>query len=314
MNTIDIIYIVINIMLMNLKQMEVFRAVMSTGSVSSAAQLLHVTPPGVSRMMKHLQLQLGVPLFERLGNRLVPTADARKLYREIDRVYQGIEQVNQIAETLKTGHGGQLNVICSPSVALRVGPQAVAHMLRTYPGLVMRFETRPLYDIYQQLTSQQSDLAISLVPIEHPGLQQRLLTRVGLVVVLPIGHPLTALSTLKVKDLAKIDVIKFPVETTQGATLAQLLQEHGVSVQSSVTVRIARDACALVAQGVGAAVIDALTANNLTDPALTTRPLQASGASYGISALWSKDYPLTHLGKAFVEHVRLGVRAIRTSQ
>jgi DNA-binding transcriptional LysR family regulator len=306
LNAIDIFSLVINIVLMNLKQMEVFRAVMATGSVSSAALLLHVTPPGVSRMMKHLQLQLGVPLFERLGNRLVPTADAHKLHREIERVYSGIEQVNQVASALKTGSGAQLNVICSPSVAVKVGPQAVAHMLRHYPDLTMRLETRPVYDIYQQLTSQQSDVAISLVPIEHPSLHHRLLARVGMVVVLPASHALATKKILRVQDLAKLPLIRFPVETTQGATMARLLAEEGLQANSRVTVRIARDACALVAQGVGAAVIDALTASHLNDPAIAVRPLQHT-ERYHLSALWSKDYPLTRLGQEFIEQVRQGV-------
>jgi DNA-binding transcriptional LysR family regulator len=287
--------------------MEVFRAVMATGSVSGAAQLLHVTPPGVSRMMKHVQLQLGVPLFDRLGNRLVPTADARKLHREIERVYSGIEQVNLVAAALKTGSGAQLNVICSPSVAVRVGPQAMAHMLGQYPDLTMRLETRPVYDIYQQLTSQQSDVAVSLVPIDHPGLHHRVLAKVGMVVVLPAAHALAARTVLRVQDLAKLPLIRFPVETTQGATMARLLADHGLQVSSRVTVRIARDACALVAQGVGAAVIDALTASHLNDPAIAVRPLQQP-ERYALSALWSKDYPLTKLGQEFVEQVRLGVQ------
>jgi DNA-binding transcriptional LysR family regulator len=291
---------------MNLKQMEVFRAVMTTGSISRAAELLHVTPPGVSRMMKHLQLQLGVPLFERQGNHLAPTADAKRLQREIDRVYTGIEQVNQVAQELKNGQGQQLNVICSPSVAVRVAPQSMALLLRKYPGLQMRIEVQPVYDIYQALISQQCDLAVSLVPIEHPNLQKRLLARVGMVVVLPKEHALAKKERLKLQDLAQIPLIRFPAQTTQGATLARLLKEQQVQTTSRVTVKTARDACALAAEGVGAAVIDALTAKHLDTPELVTRQLMTQ-AKYEITALWSKDLPLSSLGLEFIELVRQGV-------
>ena len=165
--SIDNIALLINIMFMNIKQMEVLRAVMNTGSITGAAALLHVTPPGVSRMMKHLQLRLGVPLFEKQGTRLVATADARRLHSEIERVYSGIEQVSRVARQLKSGAGQQLNVICSPSLAVRVGPQAVAEMLRRHPDLKMRIEVQPVYDIYQTLLNQQCDLAISLGSWTH---------------------------------------------------------------------------------------------------------------------------------------------------
>jgi DNA-binding transcriptional LysR family regulator len=289
-------------MFMNIKQMEVFRAVMNTGSITGAAALLHVTPPGVSRMMKHLQLRLGVPLFEKEGNRLVPTSDARRLQREIERVYSGISQVSRVAQDLKSGAGQQLNVICSPSMAARVGPQAVAHMLRQYPDLQMRIEVQPVYDIYQALLSQQCDLAISLVPIDHPNLQKRLLAMVGLVAVVPAGHELANKTKLRLKDLAHIPMIRFPEQTTQGATLHKLLKEEGIEVQSRVTVKTARDACALAAEGVGAAVIDALTAQHLNDARIVKLPL-AVKQQYGITAMWSKDLPLGKLGQEFVDLV-----------
>ena len=311
LNSIDIFNHIINIVLMNLKQMDVFRTVMHAGSVSGAAALLHVTPPGVSRMMKHLQIQLGVTLFERLGHRLVPTQDAKRLHSEIERVYSGIEQVNQVANALKTGRGAQLNVSCSPSVAQQVGPQAVAHMLRAYPDLQMRVETRPVYDLVQQLLSHQCDIAISLVPVDHPSLRHRLLARVGLMVALPQAHPLAARSALRIEDLADLPLIQFPIETTQGATLARLLQSHGVQAKGRVTVKIARDACSLVAQGVGAAVIDALTACHLTTPGIAVRPLQVD-TLYSVSALWSKEQPPTKLALEFVAQVQSGIeQAVR---
>ncbi len=258
--------------------------------------------------MKHLQIQLGVPLFERSGNRLVPTSDAKRLQGEIERVYNGIEQVNELANSLKTGAGAKLNVICSPSIAVKIGPQAVAYMLKTYPHLTMRVETRPLYDIYQQLMLQQSDGAISLVPIDHPRLQHQLLASIGMAVVLPAAHPLLGKAELTVADLAQTTLINFPIQTTQGAIIAKLLSQAGITPKARVTVKVARDACALVAQGVGVAVIDALTASHISDTQIVVRPLRQM-ERYDISAIWSKDYPLSKLGKQFIERIKLGLQA-----
>ncbi len=306
--SIDNIALLINIVVMNIKQMEVLRAVMNTGSITGAAALLHVTPPGISRMMKHLQIRLGVPLFEKQGNRLVATADARRLHSEIERVYSGISQVSRVAHELKSGAGQQLSVICSPSVAAQIGPSAVAQMLRKYPDLRMRIEVQPVYDIYQTLLSQQCDLAISLVPIDHPNLQKRLLAMVGLVAVVPAQHALATKTKLRLKDLAQIPIIRFPEQTTQGATLHKLLQEEGIEVQSRVTVKTARDACALAAEGVGAAVIDALTAQHLNDARIVKLPLTVK-QQYGITAMWSKDLPLGKLGQEFVDLVATRILA-----
>ncbi|WP_160018317.1 LysR family transcriptional regulator, partial [Raoultella sp. 18093] len=65
---------------MNLRQIEAFRAVMVTGSVSGAARLLHVSVPPISRLLSHTESRLGFALFERIKGRLHPTAEARRLY------------------------------------------------------------------------------------------------------------------------------------------------------------------------------------------------------------------------------------------
>ena len=130
---------------------------------------------------------------------------------------------------------------------------------------------------------------------------------VGLVAVVPARHVLAGKAKLQLKDLAQIPLIRFPELTTQGATLNRLLHAQNIAVHSRVTVKTARDACALAAEGVGAAVIDALTAKNVVDARIVKRPL-AVKQQYGITAHWSKDWPLGHLGKKFVELVSLQIK------
>src|SRR5262245_21177406 len=69
---------------LNHRQVEAFRAVMLTGGVTTAAQLMNVTQPAVSRLIRDLQESLKLPLFERRGTRLLPTAEALSLYQEVE--------------------------------------------------------------------------------------------------------------------------------------------------------------------------------------------------------------------------------------
>ena len=68
-------------MALNLRQIEVFRAVMITGSVSGAAQLLFVSQPAVSRLLSQTENRLGFALFERIKGRLHATAEAKEVFR-----------------------------------------------------------------------------------------------------------------------------------------------------------------------------------------------------------------------------------------
>src|ERR687897_862256 len=72
---------------LNPRQIEAFRAVVLTGGVSAAASLINVTQPAVSRMIRDLQQDLGLVLFERRGTGLVPTSEALSLYAEVERAF-----------------------------------------------------------------------------------------------------------------------------------------------------------------------------------------------------------------------------------
>ena len=86
---------------MRLRHIEVFNAVMLTGSVSAAARLINVTQPAVSRILAHAELQLGFPLFHRLKGKLVPTTEAQTLYPHIERLFTQLDDVQRLANSLK---------------------------------------------------------------------------------------------------------------------------------------------------------------------------------------------------------------------
>ena len=134
---------------MNLRQIEVFRAVMLTGSMTDAAKLLHVSQPGVSRLIRHLEIQLGVALFERRNGRVVATAKARALYVEVENVYRGVHHLQDIASRLSYAENTMLRVIASASAGLEAVPR-----------LQLSFWTR----------SQTSKFALNRCrPVRYPG-------------------------------------------------------------------------------------------------------------------------------------------------
>jgi DNA-binding transcriptional LysR family regulator len=95
---------------LNPRQIEAFRALMLTSSTVRAAQLMNVTQPAVSRLVRELQEALALTLFERVGNRLVPTHDARALYAEVERSFVGLDRIAQAARELATRHAGTLKI------------------------------------------------------------------------------------------------------------------------------------------------------------------------------------------------------------
>ncbi|RZL96077.1 MAG: LysR family transcriptional regulator, partial [Variovorax sp.] len=186
---------------MNLRQIEVFRAVMLTGSVTDAARLLHVSQPGISRMLAHIGLQSGLTLFERTKGRLVPTPEAQALYEEVSQVYGGIRRVTELAEQLKSGARLSLRVLSSPSTALVAVPRAVALLASEYPAARIYLETLPTREMLARLTNREADVAISTIPTDNVLVASKLVGKWRLVCVFPKGHALSSKRLLHPRDV-----------------------------------------------------------------------------------------------------------------
>ena len=154
-------------MVFKLRHMEVFRAVMLTGSISAAAKLLYVSQPAVSKLIQYIEARLAYPLFERVNNRLVPTAEAQVLFREVERVYQAALQVNECALALGAGGQRKLRISCSASLSTVVIPMALAQLKRESPSLNIEWQTSLMGEMPNQILSKKVDLSIAALPVVH---------------------------------------------------------------------------------------------------------------------------------------------------
>src|SRR3954462_1555123 len=174
------------------RHVEVFRAVMSAGSVTAAAESLSTSQPTVSRELARIEYLLGLALFDRVRGRLQPTAQAYALFEEVQRSYAGLERVADTAVRLRQFTQGQLSLACLPAFAHALLPGACARFQKAHPGVsvsVNPFES-PLLE--ERLAAQAHDLGLTEHDAGLAGAQTRLLLELDEVAVLPPGHPLLA--------------------------------------------------------------------------------------------------------------------------
>ena len=283
---------------MNLRQIEVFRAVMTTGSTTNAARLLHVSQPGVSRLIRHLEIQLGVALFERRNARLIATPEAHTLQAEVDKVYRGVQRVQDVATHLRFGDHATLRVLSSANTALQLVPLATARLLQRYPHSKVYFESLPTREIVQLLVAEEADVAISSAPLDHPVLEVREIGRWTLLCAVPKGHAL-----LKKKfDLAtalRQRLVVYSPEAPQSRIIDAWLQRFGIAPQVAVEVRSGYAACAMAASGPGVAFVDDLSAraHHVEDLELITVDDAPKFAVYSVTNV---NRPPSQLGTTFL--------------
>lgn len=292
----------------NLRQIEVFRAVMLAGSVTGAARLLHVSQPGISRMLAHIELQLGVPLFERGKGRLKPTPEGNALFAEVEQVYRGVSRIEECAQGLKAGERMTLRVLASPSTALQVVPQAIAELTAQFPAARVYLETQLAREMVAQISRQEADIAISTLDIDQPLFDCQEVGQWSLVCVFPAAHRFAQRRTLSLPEVLKEPLIAFSADTPQGHFVSQWCRDHGVEPRSRLEVRAGQAACALAACGTGVAIVDNLTARAWTAQGLAHRPL-SRGPRFKVLAVRNSHAPAAALQSVFVQRVRANLRA-----
>jgi len=285
---------------MNLRQIEVFRAVMQAGSISGAATALHVSQPAVSRLIRYLEVKLGVALFERTGSRLHPTPEAHALKREVDSAYRSIDRVRSYAEQLRHGVADTLRIASNLSTGLELVPRAIAQIKASMPRLHISVELVTHTQITDQLLSGECDIGVvSFVQNHHPALNMHLIGEGDVLCAMAPDHPLAKHRKLTAKMLQRPDLISFGHETQHGKLVGALLGASQQPISPTVEVRYAYVACSIAASGWGVVVVDDMTARHCQGPNLVLRPL-AEPQRYTAYAMSSAERPLSSAGLQMV--------------
>lgn len=264
---------------LNLRQIEAFRAVMLTGSVVGAARLMSVTQPGVSRTIGLMELRIGYPLFERRGRRLVPTPEAEALYREIEQLYGSIERISQVAQDIRFQRAGALRVATLPALAQWLVPRAIARFQSTRPNVTVFVQSLPSRQIAELVSTRQFDVGIVELPLSRPAIEIEPLDPVPSMAVLPAGHRLASKRQVSLKDLDGERMVMLSQHSFVRYQIDEAFSTLGVAPNVVLETPSSSIACALVAAGAGITLVSRWTAAPFAGPDLVVRPLKEAIAS-----------------------------------
>lgn len=283
---------------MNLRQMEVFRAVMLTGGVAGAAELLHVSQPAISKVLAQARRQAGFALFERVKGRLVPTPEGQQLHEEIDALWRGVERVRDVARTLATPRTGTLRLAVSASLAPYCVPRTIALLCESYPALKTNMEILVAPIMVDALLDRSADLGVALQPNDHPNLLRVQSWHCGFACVMREDHPLARRRSVKPADLRGERIITSAADSTYGRALRRAYGTEAGRLQLDLEVRSSTSACWQAQAGGGIAVVDRAAVAGATFRGLAVRPFQAR-ETLTVSILRNRYRPLSALQKAF---------------
>lgn len=285
---------------MNLRQMEVFRAVMLTGGVNSAAVLLHVSPPAVSKVLAQAARATGLTLFERVRGRLIPTPEAQQLHAEIDRLWQGVEAVRDISRELAQPRQATLRLACTASLAPCLVSRTLAQLYQQVPRLQGRVRVVSPDLVNQQLVQHESHLGVALAPHDHPNLETVKRYACGLACVMREDHRLARKRRITPADLKGERVVVSPETTPFGQTLRRAFGSAAADMHLDLDCISSTTACWFAQAGIGVAVVDQASIAGGQLAGLAVRPFQ-SAEKLEVRLLRNRYRPMSVTERSFAE-------------
>jgi DNA-binding transcriptional LysR family regulator len=294
---------------MNYRHVEVFFAVMTSGTVTQAARQLNVSQPSVTTTLKQAEAKLGIQLFLREGGRLVPTEEAKLLYEEAARAHEALEALRMLAKRLEIGRGGHVRIAAVPTVCMQLLPDAIERFEQLHTGFQYSVATLNTDEILAQLDSRKGTFHLGLTYGDQSdsGFASTIIGDTELLGVFPVGWDMGDRDEVDLRDVADKPFISGFEEIAISSECNRMFAAVGLEPRVVARSHMHFLGGCLVQRGIGYTVLDELTARALKDTArgdsIDVVPI-AGNPSLPVVAIYPVQRGLTNPASIFIDCVQ----------
>lgn len=243
---------------MNIKGLQAVAHIMSSGTLSSAAKIMHSSEPALSRQLSLLESELGLTLFHRDKRRLIPTPEGEAFYTEISRILDSIEQIPRIVKEIKAGPRRRMPIIAMPRIAAAVAAPAVSRLSEEYPDIQISLDIQPMRHLERWIASHQFELGIGALPTQHESIETEFLCQSPAVAVVSPNHRLSEYTSVTVNELAKEKLITLFPNTVLHQAVEEIFDRANTPLTVSLQTSLTSMCCVLASQDAGVTICDAM--------------------------------------------------------
>lgn len=291
---------------MSIRQIQVFWAIMRTGSVTGAAQLLAVSQPAVSRALRYTEERFGMQLFLRRGSRLYPTPEAEQLFLIADTIFEDVERFERATLDFRDSVSGRLSIATIPTLAESVLVGPLGAFLKTRPRVKLSLKILNTPQVVGRVARGQADLGVVYGPINDSSVETEELCTGEFSCAVRSDSPLAQEVAISARALARERVISFHRASPWGLVIERALETSGTPLDVAIECNHAIAALALVAEGAGVALVTNAAHFPGQFPNVTIRPLQPRLA-LSIQVVRRSSPPPTRLTEAMLDELRLSL-------
>jgi DNA-binding transcriptional LysR family regulator len=240
---------------MDLRQLEIIRAIAESGSFTAAGEKLHVSQSAISRQILLLEDELGEPVFHRIGRRIRITPAGESLLQLSNRVFQDLEETVSAISDKQESLRGTMRLVGGMTVCLYVFPALLAEVRRAHPNLDLKITVGSAERSIAMLRSGAGDLGLITLPVEANDLVSVPVLREELLLITYPAHPLAKKRQVTPADLTRQPFILFETGSITRRIVEQFFMRERIDPEIVMETENVEIIKAMVRHGLGISII-----------------------------------------------------------
>ena len=214
---------------MDLRQLEMFQAIVEAGSFTNAGKRLHVSQSAISRQITLLEKELGVQVLMRSNKRVFLTDAGKTLLKHCHRIFRDVEEALLEVSQNETISEGSLRVGGGMSVCTYLLPHILKEYHARHPNIRLTVTTGTSEPTMEKIRNNEIDIGVLTLPVESHDLEVESIIEEEMVVVMSPSHPLSTRKELSVKDLGGTPLILFERGSNTRKIIERFIDEQDIS-------------------------------------------------------------------------------------
>jgi DNA-binding transcriptional LysR family regulator len=240
---------------MDLRQLEIIRAIADSGSFTAAGVKLHVSQSAISRQILLLEDELGEPVFHRIGRRIRITPAGEALLQLSHRVFQDLQDTVAAISDKQESLRGTMRLVGGMTVCLYVFPALLAEVRRLHPQLELKVTVGSAETSIAMLRSGAGDLGLLTLPVEASDLVSTPVLEEELLLITYPSHPLAQRQAITPADLDQEHVILFETGSITRQVVEGFFRQERIAPQVVMETENVEIIKAMVRHGLGISII-----------------------------------------------------------
>jgi len=192
--------------MISLIQMQYVVAVDTYRHFATAAEKCFVSQPTLSMQLKKMEDELGLVLFDRSRQPVVPTVAGKKVIEQCRIVLHEAERIDRIAQEAKEEISGEFRIGIIPTIAPYLLPLFAGEFKRKYPAIHLTVQEVVTEQIEELLQKDLIDAGVLVTPLHNLNITEKPLYYEEMMIYVNSKHPLSSKAIIKVKDIATSDI------------------------------------------------------------------------------------------------------------